>query len=89
MAETEPVVTQPKDFVELPPEAPWYLKWMVAEWRSFWSWATTYLLGAAMALPSAYESIPGLKDSIPAAWLHWVQTALAVITFVNLLRKKS
>lgn len=73
----------------LPADAPWWARWLAAEWRGFWKWSNTYLLGLAGAIPAAYEGVPGLKDAIPAHYMHYVEITLAALTFFNLLRRKA
>lgn len=73
----------------LPADAPWWARWMVAEWRDFYKWLNSYFIGAMIALPSAYEVLPKqYQDMIPVSAMHWLQALLGLATFVNLMKKK-
>lgn len=73
----------------MPKDAPWWARWMVAEWRDCWRWLSTYLIGAAALAPVAYEQIGALKDAMPPQVFHWIETGLVALIFFQNVRKKT
>lgn len=72
----------------IPPDAPWWARWLVAEWRDAWRWLSTWLIGAAACAPIAYEQIGTLRDSLPPHLFHWIETGLVVLIFLQNIKRK-
>ena len=89
-------MTEPEQS-NVPADAPWWARWWAAwwnrsflpEWARFLTWLNTYLIGTLVALPGMYEMLPAQYQMlIPTPWLHWIEVAVGVATFVNMLRHK-
>lgn len=73
---------------DMPKDAPWWARWLAAEWRNAGRWLSTYLIGAAAAAPIAYDQIETLKAFIPPNAFHYIETGLVLLIFLNNIRRK-
>jgi hypothetical protein len=69
-------------FTPLPADAPWYMKWLVDNWREIYREFSTWFIVAAAGLSALTEILPSVAPDIQAlfgtAILHWLTTACAL-----------
>ena len=73
---------------DLPADAPWWAKYLVANAGNWWRWASTWILAAAVAAPEAYEALPQLQQYVPPAVFHHLEAVLAILAFIGRLAKQ-
>ena len=72
----------------LPADAPWWARWMVANWKDAWKWLSTWLIAIAAAAPMLYENLGPLKDAISPTVCHYAQSLLVVLIFLGRIKKQ-
>jgi hypothetical protein len=74
----------------LPPDTPWWARWLIAEWRQCYRWFSVQALALLAILPEAYETAPQLQAALPPVWFHHLQAVLAVAAvFGRLAQQKN
>ena len=72
----------------LPADAPWWARWMVANVKDCWKWASTWLIALAAAAPMLYENVGQLQALISPSVYHYIQSALVMLVFVGRIKKQ-
>lgn len=67
-----------EEFGGLPESAPWWARWIVANWRTIWLQASTWFLGLITFLAGLPLAVPDLKDYLSGPVFHWLMIACAV-----------
>ena len=79
---------------DLPADAPWWARWLVANVREAWKWASVQWPVFCAVCLEVYAQFSDQVDSfvqslIPATWYpHFIAGAFIVGAFVRLLRKR-
>ena len=72
----------------LPPDAPWWAKWLVANAGDWWKWLSTWLIGVAAAAPMLYEVLPELQNQLSPTASRYVQTVLVLLIFAGRVKRQ-
>ena len=56
---------------------------LVDDWREFYKWFSTWLIGLAASAPIAYAMLPTLQEQIGPKLYGAIQTALVLLIFVG------
>lgn len=72
----------------MPQDAPWWARWLAAEWRDAWRWLSTWLIAAAAVAPMAYENLSVLQNNLPPNIFHWIETGIVCLIFFQNIRRK-
>lgn len=78
---------------DLPPDAPWWMRWFVANWTEGWKWLSVNVPVILAALIEADQASGGqLEQIFPEQWRpHLAAAALAataLLRFVNQSKEK-
>lgn len=71
------------DYGNLPKDAPWWARWIVANWREGWRWWSSnwsILCGIGTEIYATHQ--PEIDSVIPSAWLPHIAAAAFVMTTV-------
>lgn len=79
---------------DLPPQAPWWMRWLVANFREGWKWLSVQWPVAVGVLIELYQTFPDeVKAVIPSAWMPHLAAAAflatAALRFVNQSKEQS
>jgi hypothetical protein len=78
------------DTNSLPNDAPWWARWLVAEWQQCYRWFSVQALAFLAIAPEAYEMAPQLQAALPPVWMHHLQAFVAVAAILGrLMQQKS
>lgn len=81
MGQTIPTPEQAEEALHLTPlpdTAPWWAKYLVANWKQIYRYASTWFLAALAAVPLAQEALPTLQ--LDQHWDHALTVLFAVLT---------
>lgn len=73
----------------LPADAPWWARWMIAEWKNAWKWIGTWyilLLGSAAELQAFAPDY--LAQYVDPMWSHHIMAVIAFLALIAKLKKK-
>ena len=73
----------------LPPDAPWWARWLVEEWRDCWRWLSTWFTVLAGSAPILYDSLPSLQHAISPGAFHWIESGLVLLIFLGRIKRQS
>ena len=73
------------DLTPLPAEAPWYIRWLVANWRTIWREFSTWFIAAAGLLAAMPEVAPDLWHQLGfgEAITHYASMACALAALIS------
>lgn len=95
---TQPAPELPADAparrsTDLPPDAPWWMRWIVANWNDGWKWLSVQwpiICGGFIEVYTTYAD--QLSKYVPATWLPHLAAAAfwigAALRFVNQAKKE-
>lgn len=73
---------------DIPDDAPWWIRWMVSNWRDAWKWAETWFVTLLGALPLLYDHMDLLQDFMEPKTLHSAMSGLAVLALIYNLKNR-
>ena len=86
VAPVAPAPVPARRATDIPADAPWYIRWLAANWQLIWkewsSWALWLIgfLGAAAEIMPMW--VPDAKQVLSGPVLHWLIVACAVSAFL-------
>lgn len=66
----------------LPPDAPWWARWIVANWKDAWKWFTTWVFAALAIVPQLQEHTELLTGLLTPSQFNKLVSVLALLGFV-------
>lgn len=88
MSDEEATLPPKRRETDLPPDAPWYARWFVANVKAFYKWLSTWLIAVAAAAPLLYENLPELQKELSPTLYHYLQTALVLSIFLARIKRQ-
>lgn len=90
MADVKPeemtVPPQTRRVTDLPPDAPWYARWIVANVRESWKWFSVNLPLICAGLIQVYTQYQDqLESLVPKSWVPHITTAMLVLIALSRL----
>lgn len=73
---------------DLPPDAPWWARWFVANITECWKWLTTWLTAIAAAAPILYENVSSLHGAVSDSTAHYISSALVMLIFLGRIKRQ-
>lgn len=87
---TEPTAEQAEEALHLAPlpdQAPWYVKYLVANWKEIYRYASTWFIALLAAVPMIQEALPTMK--LDQTWDHALTVLLAVLAIAARVTKQA
>lgn len=70
-------------------DAPWYVRWMVANVEDAWKWLSIELATLMAILPMLYEYVPSVSEYLTQTERHYLMTGLAVLTILARITRQA
>lgn len=68
---------------DLPADAPWWARWIVANYRDWFKWLSQWFFVALGIVPVLRENSDWFQAHLSAPQFHYLMTALAVLGFIS------
>ena len=82
----DPEATDPgpaRRSTDLPPDAPWWMRWIVANFREGWRWFSVQWPIICAGLIQLYTWYPNeISEFVPAKWMPHLASAAFILTAV-------
>ena len=56
---------------------------LIEDWKRAWKFLTVWLAGALVALDTARDSLPLVKEYLPEGWVKYIAGAILVARLLN------
>lgn len=73
---------------ELPKEAPWWMRWMVDEWRECWRWLSVQLALLVTAAPLLYDHVNLIQAHVSESLFHDIIAVLGFLIVIGRLKRQ-
>ena len=84
----DPVPAADPGLTPLPADSPWWARWMVANWREVYRWASAWFAAAGVMAAELYAQDPALFDAIPVSWRPHIAAAAFVVSILLRLKRQ-
>ncbi|WEM05529.1 holin [Ralstonia phage BOESR1] len=61
---------------------------LIDDWKRAWKFLTVWLAGALVAIDSAHDSLPLVKEYLPDGWVKYIAAAIIVARLIKQAREK-